>query len=220
MQAFGVLGTGMVGLAIGNRLAELGRDVMLGTRDPAASRGKLERKHDRVQLGTFAQAAEFGELNFNATNGAASLAALKLAGEANLNGKTLIDIANPLDFSKGMPPTLLVSDTDSLAEQIQRSFPKARVVKALNMVTAAVMAHPRSLENGDHDLFLCGNDTDAKAETTAILREFGWSRFLDLGDLSAARGMEMYLPLWLRTWGALGTGLFNVKLVRQAKETE
>jgi predicted dinucleotide-binding enzyme len=150
----------------------------------------------------------------NATNGSGTLDALAQAGTASLNGKVLVDVSNPLDFSHGMPPSLFVSNTDSLAEQIQRAYPAAMVVKALNMVTAALMVDPRQLGKGDHTTFICGNSEPAKTRVSDLLVNFGWTDIIDLGDLSAARGMEMYLPLWLRMWGALGTGMINVKVVR------
>ena len=211
---YGVLGTGMVGLAISNRLAELGQEVMIGTRDPARSDDKLKSLRETVRVGTFAEAAAFGEVLFNATGGAVSIDALKMAGTSHLKGKVLVDISNPLDFSKGMPPSLFVSNTDSLGEQIQRAFPNVRVVKTLNTVTAAIMVDPKAVAGGDHDMFLCGNDGSAKEVVTGILKEFGWSHITDLGELSAARSMEMYLPLWLRMWGALGSGMFNIKIAR------
>jgi predicted dinucleotide-binding enzyme len=211
---YGVLGTGMVGLAISNRLAELGHEVMIGTRDPSRSREKLKSLQDTVKAGTFAQAAAFGEILFNVTGGAVSLEALRMAGQANMKDKVLVDISNPLDFSKGMPPSLLVSNTDSLGEQIQRAFPDTKVVKSLNTVTAAIMVNPRVVAGGDHDMFVCGNDAVAKEVVTGILKEFGWSHITDLGDLTAARAMEMYLPLWLRLWGALENGMFNIRIVR------
>jgi 8-hydroxy-5-deazaflavin:NADPH oxidoreductase len=209
---YGVLGTGMVGLAISNRLAELGQEVMIGTRDPSKSGEKLKSLQGAVKTGTFAEAAAFGEILFNATGGAVSMDALGMAGESNLNGKVLVDISNPLDFSKGMPPSLFVSNTDSLGEQIQRALPNVKVVKTLNTVTAAIMVHPQSVAGGDHDMFLCGNDASAKDAVVRILKEFGWSRITDLGDLSGARAMEMYLPIWLRLWGALGSGMFNIRI--------
>ena len=210
----GVLGTGMVGLAISNRLAELRHEVTIGTRDPSKSTDKLKSLQETVQVGTFAEAAAFGEILFNATGGGVSIEALQMAGESNLNGKVLADISNPLDFSKGMPPSLFVSNTDSLGEQIQRIFPNVKVVKTLNTVTAAIMVNPQSVAVGEHDMFVCGNDADAKDQTVKVLKEFGWSHIIDLGDLSAARGMEMYLPIWLRLWGALGSGMFNIRIAR------
>jgi predicted dinucleotide-binding enzyme len=204
----------MVGLAISNRLTELGHDVMIGTREPSKSADKLKSKNEAVKVGTFAESAAFGEVIFNATNGAGSLEALKLAGESNLNRKVLVDISNPLDFSKGMPPTLLVCNTDSLAEQIQRTYPNVKVVKTLNTVTADIMVHPQQTANGDHHIFISGNDAEAKAQVTGILKSFGWIHILDLGDITTARGTEMYLPIWLRLWDALGTGMFNIKIMK------
>ena len=150
----------------------------------------------------------------NATNGAGSLEALRAAGEENVDGKILIDIANPLDLSGGMPPSLFVSNTDSLGEQIQRAFPTVRVVKALNTMNAFVMADPSLVAGGEHSVFVSGNDEQAKARVTEILRSFGWKDVIDLGDITTARGTEMYLPLWLRLWGALGTGTFNISVMR------
>jgi hypothetical protein len=172
------------------------------------------QQNPQARLGSFAEAAGFGEIIFNCTSGGASLEALKMAGESNLNGKVLIDIANPLDFSKGMPPTLSVCNTDSLGEQIQRAFPQVRVVKSLNTMNANVMVNP-SLLAGDHDVFVSGNDATAKAQVTDILKSwFGWKSVIDLGDITTARGVEMTLPIWLSLFGALQTPLFNFKIVK------
>jgi 8-hydroxy-5-deazaflavin:NADPH oxidoreductase len=209
----GVLGSGMVGQAIGARLAQLGHDVVIGTRDP----GKLsewQASHPDVKIGSFTEAADRGEIIFNATNGAGSLSALKMAGESNLEGKVLVDISNPLDFSGGMPPSLFVNNTDSLGEEIQRAFPNVRVVKTLNTVNAGVMVQPRQTAGGDHHVFIAGNDRQAKGQVVDVLKSFGWIHILDLGDITAARAMEMYLPLWLRLWDALGSGTFNIRIVR------
>lgn len=211
----GVFGSGMVGQAIAGKLAELGHEVMVGTRNPAKLQDWLGEIGGNAQAGSLAAAAAHGEILFNATNGGGSLEALALAGEVNLNGKILIDIANPLDFSQGMPPTLFVDNTDSLGEQIQRAYPQVRVVKTLNTVTASLMVNPSQLAGGDHHLFVSGNDAEAKAQVIDLLTAwFGWRQIIDLGDITTARGTEMYLPLWLRLWGALGTGLFNVKVVK------
>ena len=211
---YGVLGTGMVGSAISNRLAELGHEVMIGTREPSKSGDKLKSKNEAVKVGTFAEAAAFGEIIFNATNGAGSLEALNLADESNLNGKVLVDISEPLDFSNGMPPSLFVSNTGSLGEKIQHAFPKVKVVKTLNTVTAHVMTYPQHVANGDHHVFLSGNDAQAKQQVADILKSFGWIHILDLGDITTARATEMYIAIWLRLWGALGTGMFNVKIMK------
>jgi predicted dinucleotide-binding enzyme len=223
----GILGTGMVGQAIAARLAELGHEMLLGTRDPATTLARDEpdgygnppfrvwhQQHPGVKLGSFADAAAHGELVVNATAGAASLDALRLAGQANLAGKVLVDVSNALDFSRGMPPLLLVANSDSLGERIQRAFPDARVVKALNTMTALVMVNPGQLAGGGHTVFVCGDDPEAKALVTGMLRELGWQDVIDLGDLTAARATEMVLPIWLRLMGALQTPMFNFKVVR------
>lgn len=221
----GILGSGMVGQTIGAKLAERGVDVVLGTRTPKQldeKRGMgtplsewLAKVATKGRLGTFAEAAAHGEIVINATSGGGSLEALKLAGARNLDGKILIDIANPLDFSKGMPPSLSICNTDSLAEQIQKAFPGAKVVKTLNTTTAYVMVDPGQVAGGDHDIFVSGNDADAKARVSALLKEwFGWKSVIDLGDITTARGAEMLLPIWVRLWGALGTPMFNFKIAR------
>ena len=223
----GVLGTGAVGQAIAARLAELGHAVWLGTRDPAATLARTEKdhlgnppfktwreQHPKVEFGTFAQAAAHGELVINATAGEASIPALKAAGEKNLEGKILIDIANPLDFSRGMPPTLSICNTDSLGEQIQRAFPAVKVVKTLNTMNAMLMVAPEKLAGADHSIFVSGNDAGAKKSVTDLLRTFGWKDIVDLGDISTARGTEMMLPIWLRAWNAVGSSMFSFKLVR------
>ena len=217
----GVLGTGAVGRTLSRALANLGHGVVMGTREVAS----LDRRNEEFQqwradnatitLATFADAAAHGELVINATSGAASLNALALAGAENLGGKILIDAANPLDFSNGMPPTLTVANTDSLAEQIQRALPETAVVKALNTVNAAVMVSPELVAGGDSDLFICGNDGEAKRMVATFLTEsFGWQSIIDLGDITGARAMEMYLPLWVRLVGVQGSAMFSIKVVR------
>jgi predicted dinucleotide-binding enzyme len=211
----GVFGSGVVGQAIGAKVAELGHSVLLGTRDAAKLNDWLSMQGSNARVGSLAEAAAHGEILLNATNGSSSLDALAQAGEANLNGKILIDISNPLDLSHGMPPSLWVSNIDSLGEQIQRAFPQVKVVKTLNTVTASLMVNPRQLADGDHHIFVSGNDSDAKNKVVNLLTGwFGWKHIIDLGDITAARGTEMYLPIWLRLWGALGTGVFNVKVVK------
>jgi predicted dinucleotide-binding enzyme len=169
--------------------------------------------HPQVRLAQIPAAAADAELVVNATNGSGALPALELAGADNLAGKTLIDISNPLDFSGGFPPTLFVKDTDSLGEQIQRAFPEARVVKALNTMNANLMVDPASL-GAESSVFVSGDDTDAKATVTELLQSFGHTDIIDLGDISTARGTEMLLPVWLRLMAALNTPTFNFKIVR------
>lgn len=223
----GVLGTGAVGRAIAGKLLDLGHEVVIGTRDVRKTMAHSEpdfmgnppfsvwhKAHDQARLATFSEAATHGELIVNATSGAASIDALKSAGEKNLGGKILIDIANPLDFSKGMPPTLAVCNTDSLGEKLQRTFPKAKVVKTLNTMNNMLMVDPKLLANGDHDVFVSGDDPEAKRKVTELLRSFGWRNIIDLGDITTSRGAEMVLPIWVRLMGAIQTPMFNFKIVR------
>jgi predicted dinucleotide-binding enzyme len=209
----GVLGSGMVAQAISARLAELGHDVVIGTHDADKLRG-WQSSNQRVLIGSFAETAAHGEMVFNATDGAASLNALSMAGEENLTDKILVDVSNPLDFSDGFPPSLTVFGKDSLAEQIQRAFPMTRVVKTLNTVTARVMTHPLEVADGDHHVFISGNDVDAKEQVTNLLRSFGWINIFDLGDLSTARGTEAYLLLWVRLYGTMNTSMINIKIIK------
>jgi predicted dinucleotide-binding enzyme len=213
-----VLGTGMVGNAIATELVNIGQQVCVGSRTANSEGGQewLRGVGGKAKIGTFADAAAFGEIVFDCTNGANSLAALRQASAANLRGKILIHVGNPLDTSKGMPPTLTVCNTDSLGEQVQREFPDVCVVKALNTVNCDIMIAP-SRAPGDHDLFICGNDAAAKREVAERLSEwFGWkpSNIIDLGDITNSRGTEMFLALWVRLWGVLGTPHFNIHVVR------
>jgi predicted dinucleotide-binding enzyme len=209
----GVLGTGMVGSTIATRLAQLGHEVKMGARTATSEKAAawVRQAGARASHGTFAEAAAFGGVVFNCTNGAAALEALQAAGAGNLEGKPLLDVSNPLDFSKGMPPRLLYCNDDSLGERIQRAFPGAKVVKTLNTVNAELMVDPARLP-GQHEVFVGGNDAPAKAQAVELLRSFGWKRVIDLGDITSARGTEMWLPLWLRLYGALGTANFNLHL--------
>ena len=215
----GVLGTGVVGETIGTKLLELGHEVKMGSRSAGNEKALawVNKNHAHAVLatqGAFAEAAAFGVIVINCTSGKASLEALKLAGANNLKGKVLIDIANPLDFSHGMPPSLLVCNTDSLGEQIQRAFPEVKVVKTLNTLTANLMVNPALLSE-DHTIFVSGNDAEAKTTVTTLLKDgFGWKSVIDLGDISTARGVEMLLPLWVSLMSKLQTPLFNFKVVK------
>lgn len=211
-----VLGTGMVGQAIAGKLVSLGHDVIVGTRDASGpSAEKLApwlSAHPSARLARFAEAAAHGEIVFNCTNGHATLAALTAAGAENLAGKPLVDLANPLDFSNGFPPRLWVCNDDSLAEQVQRAFPAAKVVKTLNTVNADLMVEPARL-GATHAVFLSGDDAGAKAEVRALLESFGWAQIVDLGALETARATEMMLPIWLRVWRAKGSANFGFAVV-------
>jgi predicted dinucleotide-binding enzyme len=212
----GIFGTGMVGNTIASKLVTLGHDVKMGSRTADNAKGAewVKANGSKASQGTYADAAAFGELVFNCTSGVGSLAAVEAAGPKNLAGKVLIDVSNPLDFSKGMPPSLSVCNTDSLAEQLQRALPDTKVVKALNTMTANLMVDA-SLVKGDHDAFVCGNDAGAKAQVTELLKgSFGWKHVVDLGDLTAARGQEMFVIFWVRLYGSLQSPMFNIHVAR------
>ena len=218
-----ILGTGIVGRTIAGKVAELGHEVTIGTRNvenTVNSENKdgygnppfseWYKSHENIHLKSFKEAATNADILINCTGGQVSIAALESIGEDILNGKTLIDVANPLDFSHGMPPVLTPVNTDSLGEQIQARFPKLKVVKSLNTMNTLIMVNP-SMVKGDHNVFVCGNDDQAKASTKDLLKSFGWrdDLILDLGDITNSRGTEMLLPIWLRLWGTLGTAEFN-----------
>lgn len=217
-----ILGTGGVGQAFAARLVELGHQVMIGTRN--VEEKKADKKfleflsaHPKVTLALFSDAAAFGDLVINVGKGAHALELLQLAGKHNLSGKILIDISNPLDFSKGMPPGLIpeLSNFNSLGEEIQKQFPDTKVVKTLNTMWNGLMLDPKLIGNGDHVNYICGNDAAAKNTVIALLNEFGWrsENILDLGDITSARATEATLPIWLRVYGAKKTGAFNFKIV-------
>ena len=224
----GILGTGMVAKSLAAKLSSIGHQVMIGTRDVDKTQERIEtdaygnppfsewrKNHSKVKLENFSDAAEFGELVINATAGGASLMALQMAGHSHLKGKILIDVANPLDFSEEGPPTLLICNTDSLAEQIQRTLPETKVVKTLNTLNANLMVDPNKLGKGDHHIFVSGNDQSAKNAVIDYLKEwFGWKHIIDLGDITTARGTEMLLIIWVRLMSKLGTPMFNFKIVQ------
>ena len=225
-----ILGTGTVGQTLAVSLESLGHQIIIGTRNPEQTMSRntgdmyggppfseWHAAHKQINVSTFAESAAAGELLINATNGANSVSALKMAGVSSLNGKTLIDAANPLDASKGMPPFLIPSlcNTNSLGEEIQRSFPKLNVVKAFNTMWAGLMVNPSMIGEGNHNAFICGNDVGAKSTVMQLLMEMGWKKekILDLGDISASRGMELILPIWLRIMMTRGNGAFNFNVV-------
>jgi predicted dinucleotide-binding enzyme len=223
-----VLGTGSVGRTLAAAFHGLGHEVTIGTRDVAATMGRTDPDgfgnppfpewaddHDAIGVATFAEATVGAELIVNATSGTASLEALSsAAGDGDLADAIIVDVANALDFSDGRPPSLAVANTDSLGEQIQRTFPRARVVKTLNTMNAAVMVDPALVADGDHTVFLSGDDAGAKATVGDLLRALGWTDVVDLGGIATARGVEMVLPLWLSLNGALGARTIQLKVVR------
>jgi predicted dinucleotide-binding enzyme len=210
-----VLGTGEVGHALATRLAGLGHQVTMGSRTADNQAAREWAAANSAAHGTFAGAAAGAELVVNATGGLVSLAALTAAGAENLRGKVVVDVSNALDFSEGFPPKIVAPDGVSVAEQLQRAFPEARVVKTLNTMNNAVMVEPGRVP-GHHNVFLSGDDEEAKAQVQELLRGFGWGedQILDLGDLTSARPVEQLVGLWVRLYGAFGTGDFNFAVVR------
>jgi 8-hydroxy-5-deazaflavin:NADPH oxidoreductase len=198
----------------------------MGTRDVSKTMSKEDNdamgnppvkvwlsQNPKVKLVSLGEAAKHGEMIVLAVKGEHALESLRMAGEQNLNGKILIDITNPLDFSRGMPPSLLVSNTDSLGEQIQRAFPKVKVVKTLNTVNAILQAEPSKLANGEHHIFMGGNDSAAKEEVVKLMTQYGWKNIIDLGDIKSSRGAEMMLIIWVNLLSTLKTPMFNFRIV-------
>jgi 8-hydroxy-5-deazaflavin:NADPH oxidoreductase len=200
----------VVARLLGQGLADAGHQVSFGTRDPEQTRTREEWAESKLPLAAYGDLE--GEVYINSTKGDGSLEALRAVGPA-LNGKVVIDTSNPLDFSRGFPPSLFVCNTDSLAEQLQRAFPEARLVKLFNTLSSTVMVDP-GVPGQESTVFVAGNDEAARQTATTLAGDLGWTDVLDLGDLTAARGLEMYLPLWLRILGTLGRQTFNIKVVR------
>lgn len=224
-----VIGTGAVGQAMSKKFVELGHLVFMGTRNVEQSLNRKEKdawgtpgigswikENPQVELTTFREAAEKGrDLLVFAINGMAAMDSLKSIGDELLTGRTMMDISNPLDFSKGFPPTLSICNTESLGEKIQNAYPQLKLVKTLNSVSHSIMINPQMIE-GDHVVFICGNDAGAKQEISSVLEDFGWKyqNIVDLGDITSSRGTEMTLPLWTRLMGKFQTSLFNMNIVR------
>jgi predicted dinucleotide-binding enzyme len=225
-----VLGTGDVGQTLTRKLIASGHEVMIGTRDVEETLSRKStnqrnppfsewhKENSEIKLGTFQDSADFGEIVINATNGANSLNALDLAGEETLSGKIIIDVSNPLDFSHGMPPSLLegLNNNNSLGEEIQKEFPQSKVVKTFNTIWCGLMVNPDMIGGGDHINYISGNDKNAKTKVKELLKEFGWKEenIIDLGDITAARATESVLLIWVRLMGTLNTGAFNFKIVK------
>jgi len=210
----GILGSGVTAQTLGSRLVQQGHEVMLGSREEAKSSSVVWARDAGQQAlyGTFMNAAAFGEILFNCTLGIASLDALQSAGAKNLKDKILIDTANPIDRSSGVWK-LTVCNTDSLGEQIQRAFPDTKVVKTLNTVNANVIADPAKLLEMT-DMFMSGNDLEAKATVKQKLKEwFGWRQVIDLGDITTARGLEMYVLFWHYLRDVTPSQRFNIKVI-------
>lgn len=209
-----VFGTGDVGPVLATGLISLGHDVMLCSRDSSNPkvRAWIEKNGDRARGGTWEDGAKFGELIVLATLGVATEQILLDAGVDNFGGKVVIDATNPLDFSRGVPPTLSIGHTDSLGELVQRTIPSARVVKAFNTVGNALMVRPQ-LPGGPPDMFICGNDEGAKALVRELLHEFGWG-IADIGGIEGSRHLEPMCMAWVMYGFTSGTWGHAFKLLR------
>ncbi len=192
----GILGSGDVARALAAGFLGRGDSVMLGTRDPAKLVAWKSDAGTAASIGSFADAAGFGELVVVATNGAATLAAIAHAGAERFAGKVVIDVTNPLVLTENAPPGLFVSGKDSLGEWVQRALPHARVVKAFNTINYHDMVQPQYAD-GPPDFFLCGDDPAAKAEVAEVARTFGWQNVTDLGPLEIARYLEPLVVIWV-----------------------
>ena len=215
----GILGTGMVGETIGSALIAKGHKVMMGSRskDNPKAVDWVSKSGANASQDTFSEVAAFGEIVFNCTKGEAALEVMQMTGAENLKGKILIDVSNPLDFSKGMPPTLSIVNDNSLGEEIQKALPETKVIKTLNTLTCNLMVNPGLVGGGDHDIFVCGNDEAARKTVAGFLSEnFGWVKehIIDLGDITNSRGTEQLLPIWIRLMVTLGTPMFQFKIVK------
>jgi 8-hydroxy-5-deazaflavin:NADPH oxidoreductase len=213
-----VLGTGMVGETIGSKLVSLGHQVMMGSRTSGNEKAVnwVKLAGSNASQGSFSEAAKFGELVFNCTKGEHALAALTLAGTTNLKGKIIVDISNPLDFSKGMPPTLSICNDNSLGEEIQKALPGSQVVKTLNTLSAPIMVNPALVNGGNHHIFISGNDSNSKTKVKNLLETFGWKsdHIIDLGDITTARGTEQLLPIWVRIMATFKSPMFQFQIVK------
>jgi 8-hydroxy-5-deazaflavin:NADPH oxidoreductase len=225
-----ILGTGTVGQTMAQKFIALGHDVFLGTRDAASTLKRTIKinnentlfsdwleKNKKIILSTFEDASKAGELIINALQGAATLDVFKTTNENHFDDKIIIDIANPLDFSNGFPPSLIqnLQNTNSLGEELQKALPNAKVVKTLNTMWCGLMVNPKMIGNGNHQNYICGDDADAKNSVLDILKTFGWEdeNTLDLGDITNARGTEATLLIWTRVFGATKNGAFNFKMI-------
>jgi predicted dinucleotide-binding enzyme len=210
----GILGTGMVGEALGTKFVQLGHQVKMGSRtaNNESAVKWAESAGPNASQGTFNDAAQFGELVFICLKGAVFLDVAKSLSPGVLSGKVLVDVSNPLDFSQGMPPSLSLCNTNSLGEEVQKAMPSAKVVKTLNIVNCQVMVDPA--KGGHPTMLVCGNDTGAKQKVSSLLKDMGWRDVLDIGDIKNSRGTEMLLPLWLNLFGLFGNAQFGFKVVR------
>ena len=223
-----VLGSGVVGQALASTFSQLGHQVFMATRDPEATSKRTEPNpqsglsfsswyavNQNIELVPFTAVPKSTNLFINATGGVYSLDILRDVGAEALSEKIIMDVSNPLDFSGGWPPTLALCNTDSLAENIQRTYADCSVVKTLNTLNYQVMVAP-DMVPGKHQVFVSGESVEAKETVTGLLGEMGWSRdrVIDLGGIQTARGTEMMMPMWLGLMGVFGSPIMNFEIRR------
>jgi Predicted dinucleotide-binding enzymes len=193
----GIIGSGAVAQTLGKAFLTEGNEVMLGSRDPKKDAiAKWKASSPGAQSGSFAEAAAFGELLVLAVAGHGAVQALQTSGMKNLEGKTIIDVTNPIAPAppeKGVLKFITTLD-NSLMEQLQQLVPKANFVKAFNSVGNTLMYKP-SFKEGKPSMFICGNNDAAKKQVTSILDRFGWETE-DMGGVEAARAIEPLCILW------------------------
>jgi len=211
----GILGTGMVGETLGTKFVQLGHQVKMGSRTANNENAAkwVAKNGTNASAGTFAQAAEFGDMVFLCLKGDVEMDVVRSVGQKAFGNKPVIDVSNPLDFSRGMPPSLSICNTNSLGEEVQKALPSARVVKTLNIVNCEVMVEPNKA-GAQPTMLICGNDSKAKADVTTLLKSLGWTDIIDLGDITKSRATEMLLPIWLSLMQTLGHAYFGFKVVR------
>jgi predicted dinucleotide-binding enzyme len=209
----GILGSGEVGQKLADGLVAIGHTVKMGTRSPDKVSTWAARHGGKASVGSFSDAASFGEIAVLATSWEGTSSALQLAGAGNFSGKVVIDVTNPLDFSKGVPPRLAVGRDDSGGETVQRLLPGARVVKAFNIVGNPHMFRP-DFPGGPPTMFICGSDGSAKKQATEILDAFGWET-VDIGGIEMSRLLEPLAMLWIMYYFKTGTGNHAFKLLQK-----
>lgn len=192
----GIIGSGMVGQQLGLGFIKLGHSVMIGTRDQSKLSDWKKEAGNSAKTGSFDEAAKYGEIIVLATFWAGTENAISLAGKDNFKNKIVIDVTNPLDFSKGTPPRMDASYGNSGGERVQKWLPESKVVKAFNIINAYVMHSPKR-EEGDPDLLIAGNDDEAKKEVTDIAKKWGWKSIIDMGDISNAYWLEALTMIWV-----------------------
>ncbi len=210
----GIIGSGVVGQELGKGLVKLGHEVKIGTRDKSKLKDWLLSVGKKGSAGSFDEAAKFGELNIIATSHAGTESAINLSGIKNFSKKVVIDVTNPLDFSQGMPPRYAGGPGNSSGEKIQKLLSNAKVVKAFNIISAKMMCNPL-LSEGKADLFIAGNDKDAKERVKEIATDFSWENIIDMGDITKSHLLEGLAMLWIEYGFKFNNWTHGFKLMKK-----